>query len=53
MIDIYGINLKGLHHLWKYLKMQTQLYLSKKSKTFDEKHIHHVLTVLQNSDEPK
>ena len=50
MIDI---NLKGLPRLRKYLKMQTQLYVAKKSKTFDAKQIHHILTVLQDSDEPK
>ena len=53
MIDIFGINLKGLHRLRKYLKMQTQLYVSKKSKTFDAKQIHHVLTVLKDSYEQK
>ena len=53
MIGIYGVNLKGLPCIHKYLKMQTQLYVSKKSKTFDAKQIHHILTVLQDSDEPK
>ena len=53
MIDIYGVNIKGLSCLCKYLKMQTQLYVANKSKTFDAKLIHHVLTVLQDSDEPK
>ena len=53
MIDIYGVNLKGLLCLHKYLKMQTQLYVSKKFKTFDAKQIHHVLTVLKDSNEPK
>ena len=53
MIDIYCVNLKGLPRLHKYIKMQTQLYVAKKSKTFDAKQIHHILTVLKDSDEPK
>ena len=48
VIDIYGVNLKGLPCLRKYPKMQTQLYVAKRSKTFDAKLIHHVLTVLQD-----
>ena len=53
MIDIYGVNLRGLSCLHEYLKVETQLYVGKKSTTFDAKQIHHVLTVLQDSDEPK
>ena len=53
IIDVYGCNLKNLPRLRKYLKLETQLYVAKKSKTYDAKEMHHVLTVLQDSNNPK
>ena len=52
-IDEYGVNLKGLPRLHKYLKQQTQLYVAKKSKTFSAKEIDTILTTLQEKMTPK
>ena len=52
MIYIYGINLRGSPRLCKYLKNKIQLHVAKKLKIFVVKQIHHVLIVLQGSDEP-
>ena len=45
-IDNYGVNLKGLPRLHKYLKQQMQLYVAKKSKTFSAKEIDMILMTL-------
>ena len=52
-IDNYGVNLKGLPRLHKYLKQQTQLYVATKSKTFSAKEIDMILIYLQEKNEPK
>ena len=52
-IDLYGLNLKGLPRLHKYLKQQTQLYVAKKSKTFTAYEIDQVLVTLQEPDKPQ
>ena len=52
-IDLYGLNLKGLPRLHKYLKQQTQLYVAKKSKTFTAEEIDQVLLTLQAPDQPR
>ena len=38
-IDNYGVNLKGLPRLHKYLKQQMQIYVATKTKTFSAKEI--------------
>ena len=52
-IDNYGVNLKGLPRLHKYLKQQTQLYVATKSKTFSAKVINIILMYLQDKKESK
>ena len=47
-IDRFGLNLKGLPGLKKYLKQKTNKYVAKKSLTFDAKEIHEVLPTLQD-----
>ena len=52
-INNYGVNLKGLPRLHKYLKQQTQLYVATKSKTFSAKEIDTILVTLQEINDPK
>ena len=52
-IDNYGVNLKGLPRLHKYIKQQTQLYVATKFKTFSTKAIETILIYLQEKNESK
>ena len=52
-IDKFGINLNALPHLTRYLKGQTHLYASKKSKCFSSEKVHAVLMHCSNSKTQK
>ena len=52
-IDNYGVNMKGLLSLHKYIKQQTQLDVATKSKTFSTKEIETILMYLQDKNESK
>ena len=47
-IERFGLNLKGLPRLKKYLKQKTNKYVAKKSLTFNAEEIQEVLLFLQD-----
>ena len=47
-IDVYGLDLKSLPRLRKFLKQQTSKYVAKKSSTFDPEEIQELLMKLQD-----
>ena len=51
-IDRFGLNLKGLPRLKKFLKQQTNKYIAEKSATFSAEEIHQVLLHLQEQNMP-
>ena len=51
-IDRFGLNLKGLPRLKKYLKQKTSKYVAKKSATFTPEEINEVLMNLQEKKTP-
>ena len=52
-IEEYGKNLNNLPRLTRYLKSQTHLYVTKKSRTFTPEQIHEVLMHDLNSKNPR
>ena len=52
-IEAFGVNLNRLPRLTRYLKAQTHLYVSKKSKCFSPEQIHHIMNHCVNNDDHK
>ena len=50
--DHFDQNLKGLVHLWFFLKLETNKYFAKKLKTFSPEWIHEVLNTLHAMNTP-
>ena len=51
-VDRFGLNLKGLHRLKKYLKQKTSKYVAKKSATFTPEEINDIFMNLQEKNTP-
>ena len=52
-IEDFGVNLNRLPRLTRYLKAQTHLYVTKKSKCFSPEDIHQIMEHCANSDDHK